>query len=83
MKYLLAFLLGAVCFAGYNFAYWLGGIDKQNEIVYNCRDYGKHVLEADGLWQINCVGPFNPWLTLPEYKPYDPALVKRDAKKRK
>lgn len=42
----------------------------QNRIVYDCRDYGRYIIEPDGLWQINCIGPYNPMLMLPEYKPW-------------
>ena len=55
----------------------------KNGIVYNCRDYGRYILDDDGGYQINCIGPFNPYLMLPEYKPYTKEEKDKWAKWRK
>lgn len=81
MKYVLTFVLGLSTAMGFWASYVLGGLDKQSEIVYDCRDYGKYVISES--WQITCVGPFNPIYLIPEYKPYTQELKDKNRKNRK
>lgn len=83
MRVLLGFLLGCTIAGAIHAAYWLGGNDMKNNIVYTCRDYGKFVIDPEGTWQINCVGPYNPLILIPEYKPWTDAEKKSTARFRK
>lgn len=78
----ISWLFGVFCGLAIWIAFSEGQEFGKNEVLRACSDYGRYEITAT-TYRINCVGPYDYAVVTPEYKPYDPALVKRDRKFRK